>query len=96
MKFEADPRQVRGRIAPVPLRLCAAVFISNEPAEASDRLLQPLDAEAAAGMLRNDQCYAATQPGWQCFLHGMKQLGTYRLRRGDPGTAVAVLRRLLG
>ncbi|MGH8213091.1 MAG: serine kinase, partial [Rhodanobacteraceae bacterium] len=96
MKFEIDPRQGCGRLAPVPLRLCASVFVSAEPAERPDRPLRPLDAEEAAAMLRADQAYAATQPGWECFIHRLKQLGAYRLQRGDPATAIAALRRLLG
>ena len=94
-KFEVDPRQGRGKLAPVPLRLCAAVFVSDEPAAAGDKLLQPLDAGEAAAMLRAEQTYASSQPGWDGFIHGMKRMGAYRLRRTEPATAIAELRRLM-
>ncbi len=94
-KFEVDPRRGYGRLAPVPLRLCAVIFVSDEPAAAADRLLQPLDASEAAAMLRAEQTYAASQPGWDGFIHGMKRLCAFRLPRADPATAVVALRELL-
>jgi hypothetical protein len=94
-KFEVDPRQGRGRLAPVPLHLCGAVFVTDEPAASADGLLTSLDAHEAAAMLRAEQNYAATQPGWDCFIHRMKQLGAYRLRRGDPATTIEALQRLM-
>ena len=94
-KFEVDLRRGPGRLAAVPLRLSAVVFVSAQPAPGSKRLLQPLGSEEAASMLRTEQTYASTQPGWDCFLQQMKQLDAYRLRRGDPAAAIAEVARLL-
>jgi hypothetical protein len=94
-KFEADLRHGPGRLAATPLRLCAIVFVSKEPRPGSQRMLQPLHADDAVSILSAEQTYAATQPGWDCFLQQMKQLDSYRLTRGDPAAALAELARLL-
>ena len=95
-KFEADLRRGPGRLTAGPLRLCAAVLISDEKADDPRFLLQPLAAAEIEPALAGDQAYAATQPEWTDFVHGLQRLGVYRLRRGrDPEDGVAALRRLL-
>ena len=92
-KFEVDLRGGPGRLAPAPLCVSAIVFLSHEPA--TDSLLQILDGDEAAAMLRAEQAYAATQPGWDRFVRGVRQLPAYRLRRADPATALAAVRPLM-
>ncbi len=96
-KFEADLRLGPGRPAAGPLELVGAVFVSGEPADDPEVLLNPIDADSAVEQLSADQSYAVTQPGWRHFRHRLTQLGVHELRRGrHPRAAVDALRRLLG
>ncbi|HJU25535.1 MAG TPA: serine kinase [Rhodanobacteraceae bacterium] len=95
-KFEMDLRQGPGRLASDPLRLHAAVLISDEPAEDRERLLQPIDAAETAERLELDQAYASTQPGWRRFVQRFREMDVYRLRRWhQPDATIATLYRLL-
>ena len=95
-KLEADLRNGPGQLAAMPLKLIAAVFVSNRRATDSDILLSPLPRSEAATRLLADQPYAAGQPGWQRFEQQLIQLGVHELHRGDhPRNAVSALQRLL-
>lgn len=95
-KFEADLRAGHGRLAPAPLELVGAVFVSREPSVDPDVLLNAVPAQEAVSWLASDQPYAAGQPGWQEFAQRLVQRGVHRLRRGiHPGASVDALRQLL-
>ncbi|HJU07716.1 MAG TPA: serine kinase [Rhodanobacteraceae bacterium] len=94
-KFEVDLRRGPGRLASAPLHLQAVVFLANDLATIPERPLQPVAAIEAAGMLCADQAYAATQPGWDRFVAGVRQLPAYRLQRTDPVIALTALRSCL-
>jgi len=94
-KFEADLRLGQFKVAPQPLELAAAVFVSREPA-AGARLVNRLAANDAASRLVADQPYASTQPGWRCFEERLTRRGVHELKRGrHPGESVDALLTLL-
>jgi len=95
-KFEADLRQARGRLAPQPLALAGAVFVSSQLADDPAALLTPIPAREIAARLRADQPYASGQPGWHRFEQQLIAQGVHELRRGrHPRASVDALRRLL-
>lgn len=95
-KFEADLRKAPFAPSGAPLRLAAIVFVSAEPADDADDLLEVVAEGAVPTMLAADQPYASGQPGWQAFVAQARSLGVYRLRRGrHPHDAVAAVRGLL-
>ncbi len=95
-KFEADLRQGHGQLAATPLRLAGVVFVSPQPADHPAVLLSPIPADEIPARLCEGQAYAATQPGWRRFEHGMQRLGAHELRRGShPCDAANALRALL-
>jgi len=94
-KFEADLRLGQFKVAPQPLELTAAVFVSRELA-AGARLVNRLAANDAASRLVADQPYASTQPGWRCFEERLTRRGVHELKRGrHPGDSVDALLTLL-
>jgi len=96
-KSEADLRLGPGALAPSPLSLACAVFVSSEAAAAPERLLSRVSPTGLAERLAADQSYAAGQPGWQHFAERLTRLGVYELRRGaHPRASVDALRALLG
>ena len=95
-KFEADLRVGPGRLAPAPLRLVGAVFVSAMPADDPARLLRAMPKQESLVRLQADQPYAAAQPGWFPFQQRLVRLGTHELLRGaHPAAAVDSLCRLL-
>jgi hypothetical protein len=95
-KFEADLRRGHGRLAPHPLKLVGAVFVSSQPAEDPDVLLSQVPMEDIGARLVADQPYASGQPGWSRFEQQLMQLGVHELRRGrHPQASVDALLRLL-
>lgn len=95
-KFEADLRRRHARLAPAPLQLVGAVFVSNQTAENPDELLSPVPAAEIVERLLADQPYAASQPGWDDFTHQLVQAGVHELRRGrHPRASVEAVRQLL-
>jgi hypothetical protein len=95
-KFEADLRQARGRLAPQPLALAGAVFVSSQLADDPAALLTPIPAGEIAARLRADQPYASGQPGWHRFEQQLIAQGVHELRRGrHPRSSVDALRQLL-
>jgi hypothetical protein len=95
-KFEADLRRGYGRLAPHPLKLVGAVFVSGQPAEDPDVLLRRVPMEDIAARLCADQPYASGQPGWSRFVQQLMQIGVHELRRGrHPQASVDALLRLL-
>jgi hypothetical protein len=95
-KFEADLRLGHGQLAPAPLKLVGAVFVSNQSAEDPDVLLSPIPTEEIADRLLADQPYAASQPGWDHFKQQLIQAGVHELRRGrHPRASVKALHALL-
>jgi hypothetical protein len=95
-KFEVDLRRAAYRLAPAPLKIVAAVFLSAQ--SAGDRsLLRPLSKPALLAKLTAAQAYAATQPEWSTFSKNLSGLKVYELRRGHhPLEAVEALNGLLG
>ena len=100
-KLEIDVRGPRtfgaaqGRLARLPLRIRAVVFVSAARA-AAGALLVPLDRSVALARLAASQRYAASQPGWRQFRARVAALPAYELRRGEhPAEAAAALRALL-
>jgi hypothetical protein len=96
-KFEADLRHGPARLAPAPLKLVSAVFVSNRIAEDPSVLLHPVPRHDVAARLCADQPYAAGQPGWLAFQSQVVAMGMHELHRGDhPQASVDALRTLLG
>ncbi|MEO8999278.1 MAG: serine kinase [Rhodanobacter sp.] len=96
-KFEADLRSGRGRLAPDPLALAGAVFVSSQSADDPGTLLKPVPAHEIAARLRADQPYASGQPGWRRFEQQLMEQGVYELHRGrHPRASVDALWQLLG
>lgn len=94
-KFEVDLRRPGYRLAPAPIRIRAAVFISPRSARAQP-LLRPLSRRQLQTQLAVTQKYAAQQPGWRAFTSGMARLPAFELRRGrHPAEAVQALEELL-
>jgi hypothetical protein len=93
-KFEVDLRHEGYRLAALPPRLAAAVFLS--PRAGGKALLRRLpDAEVRARLVAS-QPYAAAQPHWDLFAANMAALGGYELRRGrHPQEGAAALHELL-
>jgi hypothetical protein len=95
-KFEADVRLGHGRLAPEPLALAGAVFMSSQVADHPEGLLTPIPAREIVARLRADQPYASGQPGWPRFEQQLLTQGVYELRRGrHPRASVDALRQLL-
>lgn len=95
-KYEADLRERPGFSARAPLRLAAAVFVSSEPADGPDGLLEPVPWEFVPPMLSADQPYAAGHAGWDRFVQRITRTGVYQLRRGShPRDAIRALDRLI-
>lgn len=95
-KYEVDIRHGRARLAPAPLHLAAAVFVSATAAADPGQLLQSIDGDAVLERLTEDQPYAAAQPGWSLFARQLQRLGVYELRRGaHPDASVDAVLQLL-
>jgi hypothetical protein len=93
-KFEVDLRQEGYRLAALPPRLAAAVFLS--PRAGGKTLLRRLPAAEVRARLVAAQPYAAAQPQWDLFAANMEALGGYELRRGrHPEEGAAALHELL-
>jgi len=96
-KYEANVRDGQGSVAATPLELMGAVFVSSQPADDPDVLLQRLPEADIAARLTLDQAYASGQPGWQAFQQRLVTRGVYELRRGNhPERSVDALLALLG
>jgi hypothetical protein len=94
-KLEIDLRQPPYRLAAMPLRVGAVVFLSARQA-ARGALLTPLRKPVALRRLAANQRYAAHQPGWRVFRQQLERLPAYELRRAThPRQAVEALRTLL-
>jgi hypothetical protein len=94
-KFEMDLRRTGYRLAPSPLKIIAAVFLSAQSAGNRARLL-PLSASAMRARLTAAQAYAANQPGWGRFSRNVSKLEAFELRRGrHPLASVEALEELL-
>jgi hypothetical protein len=94
-KFEVDLRVLDGKIARIPLRLAATVFLSRRAA-GSKPALRPLDRAAMLPRLRREQPYAAAQPNWPAFERRIAGLPAYEMRRPNhPDVAIELLRSLL-
>jgi len=92
VKHEADLRGRAGLAAPTPLRIVAAVFVSDEPGDVARGLLESIPWEFATPMLAGDQPYGSGQVGWDRFVQKIARAGVYRLRRGaHPRDAVRAL-----
>lgn len=94
-KFELDLRQDSFRLAPMPLKIVAAVFLSRQGAEGGP-LLRPLSASRLLSTMAREQGYAARQPQWRLFKDHAARLAAFELRRGrHPLEAVEALREVL-
>jgi hypothetical protein len=79
-KFEVDLRHTVFRLAALPPRIAAMVFLS--PRAGGKALLRRLSAAEVRARLAAAQPYAKRQPEWNLFASNMKALGGYELRRG--------------
>ncbi len=79
-KFEVDLRRDEYRLAALPPRLAAVVFLS--PSAGGTSLLRRLSAAEVRARLAAAQPYAARQPQWELFAANMEQAGGFELRRG--------------
>jgi hypothetical protein len=94
-KFEVDLRLGTHRLASVPLKIAAVVFLSKRKAGKAS-LLKPVSRAAFLSRLTAAQAYAVNQPEWPAFSRNLTQLKAFELRRGrHPDEAVAALRSLL-
>jgi hypothetical protein len=94
-KYEFDLRRRGLRLARVPPRLHALVFLSAQPA-GTKVLLRSLPRSSVRARLHAEQRYAANQRGWTAFLNRAMRLPAFELRRGThPSEAVGALERLL-
>jgi hypothetical protein len=94
-KLEIDLRRASWRLAPVPLRLCATLFVSPRSARGGD-VLRSLPGREIAARLCAAQQYAAQQPGWDEFLQQMVDLpGCELLRAQHPREAVEAVAAVL-
>ena len=93
-KFEVDLRHDDYRLAALPPRLAAAVFLS--PRAGGKSLLRRLSAAEVRARLTAVQPYAARQPQWELFAANMERVGGYELRRGrHPQQGAEALHELL-
>jgi len=94
-KLEVDLRALGGRVARVPLRLAATVFLSPRAA-GRQPALRALERGALLRRLRREQPYACAHSGWRAFERRIAKVPAYELRRTEhPDTAVRLLRALL-
>jgi hypothetical protein len=94
-KYEVDLRRLPGKLAPVPLRVAATVFLSRRTA-ASRQALEPVGRASLLARLFREQPYAAGLAGWREFEQRIATVPAYELRRTvHPDAAVAELRALL-
>lgn len=94
-KFEIDLRRGGFRLAAVPLRIVALVFITARTARTAE-LLTPLARGTALRRLAASQGYAASQPQWGRFRRSVGRIPALELRRGrHPAETVTALRSLL-
>jgi hypothetical protein len=94
-KYEIDLRRGEYPLAARPLKICAIVFLSAQPA-AGQSLLKRLLQEEALEMLVREQAYAANLPPWTSFTRTVTQVPFFELRRGHhPSESVAALRGLI-
>lgn len=90
-KHELDLRRGLARLAPAPLRIVGTVVLSAQRSGAPQRM----GAGELKRVLRAEQAYAASQPGWREFEQRAVRAGGYRLGRMPPGAGVSSLRELL-
>jgi hypothetical protein len=94
-KLEIDLRSAAFRLAAVPQRIRAVLFLSKRRAGAGPLAIR-LDRSAVLERLAASQRYAAHQPGWGEFRRRVSALPAYELRRGThPRDSVEVMRELL-
>jgi hypothetical protein len=94
-KYEVDLRQIGKRIARVPLRLVATVFLSRRAA-GRQPALKPLGRKVLLARLRREQPYASGMSNWRDFERRVVGIPSYELRRTEhPDIAVRALRALL-
>lgn len=95
-KFEVDARKLQLGLSTQPLKIAATVFASNHPAKACETLLNSVPVEDVGSRLRDDQPYAAHQPGWNRFEAALTRLGAYQLCRGNhPADSIDAIQHLL-
>jgi len=91
-KYEVDLRCGHGRLAASLLELACVVFVSRQPAEHADALMQALPEHEWLPRLIVEQPYAASQPGWDALVRLVQRCGAYELKRGrHPDDSVAAL-----
>jgi hypothetical protein len=95
-KYEVNLRNGPYCVAPSPLRIVAALFLSPKRADGPN-LLSPLSKTRMLRALAADQPFAANQGGWPLFSRRWNTLKVYELRRGrHPKDGVDAVKRLLG
>lgn len=92
-KHELDLRRGLARLAPAPLRIVGTVVLSSRRNGGAP---ERMGAAELKRVLRAEQAYAVSQPGWREFERRVLRAGGYRLGRMPPGDGVSSLRKLLG
>lgn len=93
-KREIDLRHGLANLAPQPLRIVATVVLSSRNARGRADLVS-LNTAQLRRVLRAEQTYGTTQPGWHEFERRVLQAGGFSLDRVRPADAVSSLRTLL-
>lgn len=93
-KREIDLRLSPVCLAPKPLRIVATVVLTARSARGAEPLV-PLSATQLRRVLRREQAYAVTQPGWREFERRALRAGGFQLNRMPPAEGVSALRELL-
>jgi len=94
-KLEIDLRGGIARLAQRPLEIRATVVLTARPMRGAPRLTK-ISAAHLRRVLRHEQGYATSQPGWPLFERRLLRAGGYLLARSPPADSVAALRALLG
>lgn len=95
-KYQADLRQMHGKIARTPLKLAATVMLSRRSVTMQP-VLKPLPRKTFLPRLCREQPYASAMSNWEEFEHCIADLPAYELRRPKhPDIAVRELQALLG
>ncbi|MGI9234254.1 MAG: serine kinase [Woeseiaceae bacterium] len=95
-KYQANLRELHGKIARGPLQLAAMVMLSRRSVT-KQPALKPVSRKTFLVKLRREQPYATGMSNWEEFERRIADVRTYELRRTQhPDSAVRELQALLG
>jgi hypothetical protein len=93
-KHEIDLRGGLAQLAPRPIQILAAVVLTARRSRGAPAL-EKISATHLRRVLRHEQGYATSQPGWDEFERRLLRGGGYLLARSSPAEGVAAVRALL-